>query len=124
MESVKVGKWNYDSKKLPYFEYQGNRPYKCTLKNGKPVKLPNDPWFLLGNYRLTLFTHVSGEYELISGERAWARINQDNRKNSGKNHTIIQINEKQYKLTGLDSPVVNNEFTKKTFGCGFFGQNI
>ena len=119
MKSVKVGKWNYDSKKLPYFEYQGNLPYKCTLKNGKPVKLPNDPWFLLGNYRLTLFTHVSGEYELISGERAWARINQDNRKNSGKNHTIIQINEKQYKLTGLDSPVVNNEFTKKTFGCGF-----
>lgn len=119
MKASKIGNWNLDSKKLPYFEYTGNLPYKATLKNGKPVKLPNDPWFLLGNYRLTLFTHVSGEYELISGERAWARLNQGDGKNSGQNHTIIQIDEKSYKLTGLNSSIINDESTKKTFGCGF-----
>ncbi|MBQ9262620.1 MAG: hypothetical protein IJ189_00230 [Clostridia bacterium] len=65
-----LGVWRKDSAGLPCFEYTGHLPYQAALKNGKPVKLPEAPWFLLGNYRMTLFAHVSGEYELISGQRS------------------------------------------------------
>lgn len=76
----KLGFWGSDSAGLPTFEYTGALPYSEKLDNGTAVKLPDDPWFLLGNYRFTLFAHVSGEYELISGQRAWARVNQGTEK--------------------------------------------
>ncbi|MBQ4486747.1 MAG: hypothetical protein II936_07055, partial [Oscillospiraceae bacterium] len=60
-----IGKWIFDSVGLPAFDYTGKLPYTHTLANGNRLKLPEDPWFLIGNYRLTLFTHVSGEYELL-----------------------------------------------------------
>ena len=66
-----IGYWMQDSVGLPYFNYTGKIPYVAYLSDGTQVKLPDDPWFLLGNYQLTLFTHVSGEYELITGQRSW-----------------------------------------------------
>ena len=69
MHSEKIGRWLTDDCGLPYFEYTGELPYRAVLPNGDDVRLPEDPWFLLGNYRFTLFAHVSGEYELISGQR-------------------------------------------------------
>ena len=63
-----IGDWKTDAAGLPCFEYVGSVPYKATLANGDSVKLDSAPWFVLGNYQLTLFTHVSGQYELITGQ--------------------------------------------------------
>lgn len=114
-----LGYWLTDASGLPAFEYTGKIPYEEYLTNGQKVKLPNDPWFLLGNYRFTMFTHVSGEYELISGQRSWARINQGEKRNSGVNSSVISIDEKEYALTGMYSLAADSEKCKRTFGCGF-----
>lgn len=114
-----IGYWSSDKAGLPCFEYTGNIPYAAKLDNGTDVKLPQDPWFLLGNYRFTLFTHISGEYELISGQRSWARVNQGKTKNSGVNSSVVVINGKEYPLTGMDSLAADSEKCKRIFGCGF-----
>ena len=114
-----IGYWSNDEAGLPCFEYTGEIPYSAKLKNGSDVKLPNDPWFLLGNYRFTMFTHVSGEYELISGQRSWARINQGKQKNSGVNLSEISVNGKKYTLTGMASLAADTKKCRRVFGCGF-----
>ena len=116
----KIGFWKIDSEGLPCFEYTGKLPYKAKLKNGQDVKLPEDPWFLLGNYRFTMFIHVSGEYELISGQRSWARINHGEKKNGlGGNFSCIKINEKSYHLSGIESLSADPRLCRRTFGIGF-----
>lgn len=114
-----IGNWSKDSYGLPCFEYTGRLPYSEKLKNGTDVKLPGDPWFLLGNYRFTMFAHVSGEYELISGQRSWARINQGQKRNSGVNLSEFSADGDKYTLTGMDSLAANPEKCKRIFGCGF-----
>lgn len=114
-----IGYWSNDEAGLPCFEYTGKIPYSAKLRNGSDVKLPNDPCFLLGNYRFTMFTHVSGEYELISGQRSWARINQGKNRNSGVNSSVCQINGKTFSLTGMDSPAADSGKCRRIFGCGF-----
>lgn len=115
----RLGSWGSDSAGLPTFEYTGALPYSANLENGTAVKLPDDPWFLLGNYRFTLFAHVSGEYELISGQRAWARINQGTKKNSGVNSSKLTISGTEYSLTGMDSVTADPVRCRRIFGCGF-----
>ncbi len=114
-----IGYWKSDKAGLPCFEYTGNIPYSAKLDNGNAVKLPDDPWFLLGNYRFTMFAHISGEYELISGQRSWARINQGEKRNSGVNSSVISINGREYVLTGMNSPATDSEKCRRIFGCGF-----
>ena len=121
-QEINIGSWFDDSKGLPSFEYTGSLPYSATLANGDKVKLPSDPWFLLGNYRLTLFTHVSGAYELISGEREWGRLNQGNLPNSGSNSaslTVIGNSNKKYQLTGMNSLAADPKKCNRTFGVGY-----
>lgn len=115
----KIGFGGNDKAGLPCFEYTGKIPYFAKLDNGTEVKLPEDPWFLLGNYRFTLFTHISGEYELISGQRSWARINQGKKRDSGVNLSEISINGEKYALTGMDSFAADTEKCRRIFGCGF-----
>lgn len=115
----RLGDWLTDHSGLPAFAYTGKLPYKETLPNGKKVKLPEDPWFLLGNYRFTVFAHVSGEYELISGQRSWARINQGEKRNSGVNASALSVDGKEYSLTGMNSLSADPEKCKRIFGCGF-----
>ena len=118
----KIGSWLTDAKGLPSFKYVGSLPYSATLTNGDKVKLPSDPWFLLGNYRLTLFTHVSGEYELISGEREWGRMNQGKLPNSGSNSaslTVIENSNKEYQLIGMNSLAADPKKCNRTFGVGY-----
>lgn len=116
---INIGHWSSDKAGLPCFEYTGGIPYSARLDNGTEVKLPEDPWFLLGNYRFTLFTHISGEYELISGERSWARINQGKKKNSGVNLSEITVDGEKFTLTGMDSLAANSQKCRRVFGCGF-----
>ncbi len=113
---TEIGHWQSDATGLPCFNYTGKVSAVGLEPNGAQPKMPTDPWFLLGNYQLTLFAHVSGELELITGQRAWGRMNQGKDVNSGSNRTSITIYDshgevaKEMALTDAD---------KRIFGCGF-----
>jgi cellobiose phosphorylase len=79
--------------------------------------LPDDPVFLLGNHRLTLFTHASGLMQILSGERAWARMNQGEEIWSGANRATCSIGGRKHELVGLDEPAARD--ADKLFGVGF-----
>lgn len=120
-----IGNWLKDSCGLPCFNYSGAIPFSVNLPNGQKAKLPEDPWFLLGNYQLTLFTHVSGQFELITGQRAWGRMNLGNTPKSGANSACLSlVDEKNevlmnYQLVGLASLAADPDKCKRIFGCGF-----
>ncbi len=121
-QSSDIGHWTSDDSGLPVFDYTGSLPYTATYPNGEKVKLPTDPWFLLGNYRMALFTHISGNYQLISGQREWARLNQGDSPCNGTSSAYISVNgpsSKIYQLTGEQSLAADPKTCKRTFGCGF-----
>src|ERR671931_2015415 len=124
-----LGEWLDDENGLPCFHYTGPVSFHVKMKNGElaPSKimaegysrsyLPDDPYFLLGNYRLTLFVHVSGLYQILTGERAWGRMNQGDSSFSGANHVALEIESKRYNLVGKDAPAT--AAAHKLFGVGF-----
>lgn len=114
-----IGHWLDDENGLPAFSYDGRLPYKATLPDGRPVNLGDSPWFLLGNYRATVFVHVNGEYELITGERSWARMNQGKRINSGENAATLTVGKKTYSLAGAGSLAEDPSVCQRIFGCGY-----
>ncbi len=75
--SQTIGNWALSSKDLPVYQYTGSLPFNAFDKNGKDADLPADSYFLLGNYRMTLITHVSGIYQFLTAERAWAIKNKN-----------------------------------------------
>jgi len=97
-------------------------PYAANDEEGKPVLLPKDPFFLLGNYRLTLFTHVSGVYQLMTGERVWARMNQA-AKTYGENGATLVIDrngrQENVELVGLQSIAADPAKSRRVFGTGY-----
>ena len=107
-----IGTWATDQRQLPVFRYTGKIPYACTTADGQKINLPADPWFLLGNYKLTGFVYTSGTYELYSFDRAWGKLNQ-----SQHTKAVCVVNKIQYNLTGLDSPIACT--ARKEFGTGF-----
>ena len=117
--STMLGHWFIDTDRLPAFSYDAPLPFECTTPDGKTPQMRNDPWFLLGNYRITVFVHVDGTYELISGERSWTRLNQGERVNSGVNDAYITIAGKRYQLTGKGSLAEDNKICARVFGCGY-----
>lgn len=122
--SPQIGFWQTDSDGLPSFKYTGSLPYSASI-DGDSVKLDPDPWFLLGNYQMTLFAHVSGQYELITGQRAWGRMNQGKRPNTGVNAAKLEViapdgkTVENYALTGLNSVCADPKKSSRVVGCGF-----
>lgn len=120
-----IGYWQQDAVGLPSFVFTGKLPCVSLMPNGKAASVPNDPWFLLGNYRLTLFTHASGSYELITGEREWGRLNQGDKINSGANAATIDILDvkgnvkSSTSLVGMNTIAADPKICRKEFGCGF-----
>jgi cellobiose phosphorylase len=93
-----LGEWTDDENGLPCYRYTG--PLTFHTPN-----IPDDPHFLLGNHRLTLFVHASGRYEILTGERAWARMN-------GPNEALVEIGGQRHELIGdAEAP--------RVFGIGF-----
>jgi cellobiose phosphorylase len=116
-----IGYWSIDDVNLPTFNYTGKIPYQVTASDGVKITYPEDPWFLIGNYVITGFVHTSGAYDLYTLRRAWGRLNVATEKNP-TNLATIRIDEKEYYLSGLDSPVACN--AKKEFGTGFANFNM
>lgn len=121
--SQAIGTWSFSKKGLPVYNYTGKLPFVAVDKQGKDAEQPEDPFFLIGNYRTTLITHASGRYQFLTAERVWARINGDDQTNYGWNEASLTIknNSKGQKivLTGINSVAANQTVVKKFFGVGF-----
>jgi cellobiose phosphorylase len=109
---MSFGHWINDAQGLPCYHYTGDIPWR---KN--PSQIQEDPYFLLGNDRLTVFTHVSGAYQFITGERSWMKINHKN-EFTGHNAAEIQVGDESPELlTGKNSDRAHQ--ANKIFGTGF-----
>lgn len=89
----RIGEWEFDENRLPRYRYTGGYPVSAKDKAGNDAIMPEDPCFILGNYRITLLAHVGGSYELITGERGWARLNHGG-KNRGVSRTVLCVDGK------------------------------
>lgn len=102
-----IGNWQYTSNNLPVYNYTGPLPFEQTDPSGDDVLLAKDPYFMLGNYRLTLFVHASGAYQFLTGERSWARINANPNEidygNNAARSTFLSDKNKKVDLVGLSS---------------------
>jgi cellobiose phosphorylase len=107
---AELGRWLDDEHGLPCYRYLGPLTFRT-------AKLPDDPFFLLGNYRLTLFVHASGRYQLITGERAWARMNRGDAPGTGANAAAVVVEGRRHELVGPDQPAA--VAAEKLFGVGF-----
>jgi len=107
-----IGHWSWDEMALPVFTYTGKIPYNYIAPDGQKINLPSDPWFLLGNYKLTSFIYTSGIYDLYCNERVWGKLN-----DAQKTKAFITVNKKKYDITGINSKYACN--AKKEFGTGF-----
>ena len=114
-----IGSWTCDQYGLPAFSYEGKLPFAATMKNGEKASSPEDPYFLLGNYQLTLFTHVSGTYDLITGQRAYGRMNAAWEGTPACRSALTVGKDVPLSLIGLSSPAADPDVCKRTFGCGF-----
>ncbi len=117
--SGNLGFWGQDYEGLPVFEYTGHLPAITYDSKGGIIGYPDDPVFLIGNNRLTLFTHASGQYELMTLERSIARLNCGKTPDSGENFATLRLGDSHYELTGqIEGPALSSQ-TEKAFGCGF-----
>jgi hypothetical protein len=113
INSQSTGCWNENSAGLPVYQYKGSLDFSEFSKGN----FPNDPWFILGNYRLIVFPHASGQYEMVTGERAWSMVNHLQGLNGG-NYSSIQIgNAEAILLTGMKSKQAHT--AEKVFGTGY-----
>ncbi len=73
-----------------------------------------DPWFILGNYGLTLFPHVSGSYQFMYGARGFARLNHDASESvTGRRcQSLLTID-------GVTHDLLASPSSEQRFGCGF-----
>lgn len=113
-----IGHWVEDESGLPCYQYTGALPYQ---KGDAIDSSQADPFFLLGNYRLTLFTHVSGIYQMMTGERAWARLNQAGKSygDNGAELTVRSSGNEKYPLVGLGSMAADEKKCTRVFGTGY-----
>ena len=123
VSAQKIGTWGLSAKGLPVYQYTGSLPFAAADATGKDANLPEDPYFLLGNYRMALLTHVSGTFQFLTAERAWARINTAAQTNYGWNDASIVFKSnktsKQTNLIGINSIAADPAIVQKTFGVGF-----
>lgn len=112
-----LGGWIEDGYGLPAYHYTGPMRFPNSPVRDRAPMIPDDPFFLTGNYRLTLFTHASGLYQILTGERAWGRMNQGDTRWGGANSAAIEVSGQHHDLIGLDAPAAIA--ATKRFGVGF-----
>ncbi len=115
-----LGQWQQSRHGLPAFAYLGALPYRGVDREGKDDLLPDDPMFILGNYRLTVFAHVSGVLEIMTGERAWARANASaERLNYAEHSASLSLGARTTELVGVTSLAADPARCQRLFGVGF-----
>jgi cellobiose phosphorylase len=116
-QEKRIGEWSDDAAGLPCYRYLGPLPFVSPSSRIRAEYLPEDPFFLLGNYRLTLIVHVSGQYQILSGERAWGRLNQGAKPWSGRNDAAVEAAGKRVELVGLHAAAA--QAAEKLVGVGY-----
>lgn len=115
-----IGQWKESDCGLPCYQYKGKLPFVQVDNNGNDSYLPEDPYFLLGNYKFTLITHVSGIFQLINAKRVWARANfNESQPNYGDNGAYLVVNGRKNNLIGVNSISADPQKTDRIFGVGF-----
>ncbi len=117
LQPFPLGTWIDDDHGLPAYQYTGPLRFPSSPIYDNAPMLPDDPFFLLGNYRLTLFAHSSGALQLLTGERAWGRMNQGDTPFSGACQATVEADGTKYNLIGIDEPAA--VAATKRFGVGF-----
>lgn len=122
--AAEQGSWKAGSDGLPVYDFNAPLPVEATDDMGGDASLPEDPYFLLGNYRMGLFTHVSGIWQFMTAQRAWARVNASGTQpNYGENDAYVMIgtggNARKIDLVGLESVSSDPDVTERHFGIGF-----
>jgi len=117
-----TGSFESDSAELTCYHYRGGFPSPKNQGTAASAAEPiqrDDPYFILGNYRFTVFPHVSGTYELFSGERVCAKANFDPESGYGASFSSIRIGERnEMKLTEIPDSVLEKPVERR-FGCGY-----
>lgn len=115
-----IGYWDTDKYGLPLFRYIAKPLVRSTVKDfKKPVDLlEDDPYFLLGNYRLTSFVHCSGVVSLFSGERAWAKLN-EGKDQRPDNRAQMAVNGVAINLIGSEGLARDPAQCDREFGVGY-----
>jgi len=117
-----IGHWSEDAQKLPVYQLTAPLPIQTHDAEGVAWPLRQDPIFLLGNNRLTLFVHGSGTFQIVTGERAWARLNAFGNA-YGKNESVLHLkkdgNISSFDLVGLNSLAADPTICKREFGTGY-----
>jgi len=115
--SASLGDWIEDEYGLPAYHYTGPMRFPESPRRDGAAMIPDDPFFLTGNYRLTLFTHASGQCQILTGERAWGRMNQGDARWGGANSATVEVAGQSHDLIGLDAAAANA--ATRRFGVGF-----
>lgn len=130
-DAAALGHWIDGDAGLPAYAYHGALPASARNLKGKDAMLPDDPLFILGNHRITVFAHVSGIVQLMTGERAWARANAaPDRINYGANAATLRTgaghgnaapgrDDRHYELAGMASLAADPQRCERRFGTGF-----
>ena len=119
-----IGYWKKDSSGLPVFRYIAKPLKRSNVTNfTQPAELlEDDPYFLLGNYRLTGFIHSSGVLRLMSGERAWARLN-EHQDGHVAHYASLNVSSKDgdsaFNLIGPQGMARDPILCRREFGIGY-----
>ncbi len=123
--STRIGRWTRTRRGLPAYSYDGPLPALARDRTGADAQQPPDPAFILGNYRVTAFAHVSGVLQILTGERVWARVNAAaDRLNYADNHARLTVLDGDtpgavHELVGVQSIAADPVRTRRRFGPGF-----
>lgn len=120
-----IGHWDTDKSGLPQFRYSAQPLTRRTVSDyKKPAELlEDDPYFLLGNYRLTSFVHSSGVVHLLSGERAWAKLNEGQDQRPDNTASLQVGNEAPIQLIGPNGRARDPVQCTREFGIGYANFN-
>ena len=110
------GTWIQDDQGLPAFRFDARLPVSTRLPDGFPARVPDDPWFLVGNDGTKLFVHASGSVQWLSGVREWARLNWNGKRNGAAGSLRAFEGSSKRSFIG-GSPSASS--VERLFGCGF-----
>ena len=106
--------WSSDEHHLPSIDIHAELPMNYPSADADIKMDETDPWFILGNYGLTIFPHISGSYQFFHCEHGFARLNYGAGEcvTSRACQSMVHVGDKEVDL--LTFPA-----SKKVFGCGY-----
>ena len=106
--------WETGEAGLPEINFRASAPLHYPPSTPPPEGMEEtDPWFLIGNYGLTVFPHLSGSYQLFHTEHGYARLNHD-----GGERVTGRACRSIVRIDGTEHDLLDGSASEKRFGCG------